>query len=154
VIDEKFGTPDLIAGVATGAIAHGVLVAEAMGLPFVYIRSSAKDHGRQNVIEGEVSKNQSCVVVEDLISTGQSSLKAVHALRESGVLVKGMISIFNYGFDIAAETFKSANCPVYSLSNYDVLISQALKHGYITQSDIENLKLWRSDPANWHVPVQ
>jgi orotate phosphoribosyltransferase len=94
VIDEKFGTPDLIAGVATGAIAHGVLVAEAMGLPFVYIRSAAKDHGRQNLIEGEVSRNQSCVVIEDLISTGQSSLKAVNALRENGVLVKGMISIF------------------------------------------------------------
>lgn len=149
VIDEKFGTPDVIAGVATGAIAHGVLVAEAMGLPFVYIRSSAKDHGRQNVIEGEVHKNQSCVVIEDLISTGQSSLKAVHALRESGVIVKGMISIFNYGFDIAADAFRNANCPVYSLSNYDYLIQQALKHGYIGQGDLDNLKLWRQDPSSW-----
>jgi orotate phosphoribosyltransferase len=149
VIDEKFGTPDIIAGVATGAIAHGVLVAEAMGLPFVYVRSSAKDHGRQNVVEGEVSKNQTCVVIEDLISTGQSSLKAVHALRESGVIVKGMISIFNYGFDIASDAFRNANCPVYTLSNYEILINQALKHGYINQADLDNLKLWRSDPANW-----
>lgn len=149
VIDEKFGTPDVIAGVATGAIAHGVLVAEALGLPFVYIRAAAKDHGRQNLIEGEVSKNQSCVVIEDLISTGQSSLKAVQALRESGVIVKGMISIFNYGFDVASEAFKTANCPVYSLSNYDVLINQALKHGYINQSDLESIKLWRKDPSNW-----
>lgn len=149
VIDEKFGTPDVIAGVATGAIAHGVLVAEALGLPFVYIRAAAKDHGRQNLIEGEVAKNQSCVVIEDLISTGQSSLKAVQALRESGVIVKGMISIFNYGFDVATEAFKTANCPIYSLSNYDVLINQALKHGYISQSDIESIKLWREDPSNW-----
>ncbi|HMT28648.1 MAG TPA: orotate phosphoribosyltransferase [Bacteroidia bacterium] len=149
VIDEKFGPPDVIAGVATGAIAHGVLVAEAMGLPFVYIRSAAKDHGRQNVIEGEVSKNQSCVVIEDLISTGQSSLKAVQALRESGVLVKGMISIFNYGFDIASEAFRIANCPTYSLSNYDTLINQALKHGYIGQGDLENLRQWRMNPSIW-----
>ncbi len=151
VIDEHFGSPDLIAGVATGAIAHGVLVAEALGLPFAYVRSSAKEHGRQNVIEGEVSKNQSCVVIEDLISTGQSSLKAVQALRESGVLVKGMISIFTYGFDIAGESFRSANCPCYSLSNYDVLVKQALDQGYINQRDVESLKLWRKDPAGWKV---
>lgn len=149
VIDEKFGPPDIIAGVATGAIAHGVLVAEAMGLPFVYVRSAAKDHGRQNVIEGEVSKNQSCVVIEDLISTGQSSLKAVQALRESGVLVKGMISIFNYGFDIATDAFRTANCPCYSLSNYEILINQALKHGYIGQGDLDNLQQWKTDPAGW-----
>jgi orotate phosphoribosyltransferase len=151
VIDEHFGSPDLIAGVATGAIAHGVLVAEALGLPFAYVRSSAKEHGRQNVIEGEVSKNQSCVVIEDLISTGQSSLKAVQALRESGVIVKGMISIFTYGFDIAGEAFRNANCPSYSLSNYDVLVKQALAQGYISQKDIESLKLWRKDPASWKV---
>jgi orotate phosphoribosyltransferase len=150
VIDEKFGTPDVIAGVATGAIAHGVLVAEALGLPFVYIRAAAKDHGRQNLIEGEVVKNQSCVVIEDLISTGQSSLKAVNALRENGVIVKGMISIFNYGFDVATDAFRLANCPIYSLSNYDVLIQQALKHGYINQTDLENIRLWRNDPENWN----
>lgn len=149
VIDEKFGPPDVIAGVATGAIAHGALVAEAMGLPFVYIRAAAKDHGRQNLIEGEVSRNQTCVVIEDLISTGQSSLKAVNALRENGVLVKGMISIFNYGFDIATESFRAANCPLYSLSNYEILIIQALKNGYINQSEVESLQKWRDDPASW-----
>jgi orotate phosphoribosyltransferase len=151
VIDEKFGTPDVIAGVATGAIAHGVLVAEAMGLPFVYVRPSAKEHGRKNLIEGEIHQNQTCVVIEDLISTGQSSLKAVQALRENGVIVKGMISIFSYGFDIANEAFRNANCPVYSLSNYDVLISQALKNGYINQPDLLSLKKWREDPANWKI---
>lgn len=151
VIDEHFGSPDMIAGVATGAIAHGVLVAEALGLPFTYVRSAAKEHGRQNVIEGEVSKNQTCVVIEDLISTGQSSLKAVQALREAGVIVKGMISIFSYGFDIAGEAFRSANCPCYSLSNYDVLVKQALNQGYINQKDVESLKLWRKDPASWKV---
>lgn len=151
VIDEKFGPPDMIAGVATGAIAHGALVAEAMGLPFVYVRSAAKEHGRQNVIEGEVHRNQSCVVIEDLISTGQSSLKAVQALRESGVLVKGMISIFNYGFDQAVESFRIANCPVYSLSNYDILVQQALKNGYINNQDSENLRKWRQEPATWKI---
>jgi len=149
VIDEKFGPPDVIAGVATGAIAHGVLVAEAMGLPFVYVRSAAKEHGRQNVIEGEVHRNQSCVVIEDLISTGQSSLKAVHALRESGVLVKGMISIFSYGFEISGDAFRTANCPVYSLSTYDVLVAQALKNGYINQQDMDKLQNWREDPEGW-----
>lgn len=151
MIDEKFGTPDVIAGVATGAIAHGVLVAEAMGLPFVYIRSSAKEHGRQNLIEGEIQPNQSCVVIEDLISTGMSSLKAVQALREHGVMVKGMVSIFTYGFDIATESFKSAGCPVYSLSNYDVLSDVALKHGYINSSDIAVLRKWRENPSGWSV---
>jgi len=149
VIDEKFGTPDFIAGVATGAIAHGVLVAEAMGLPFVYVRATPKDHGRKNRIEGEVMKNQSCVVIEDLVSTGQSSLSAVQALRDNDIIVKGLISIFNYGFDQAADAFRNANCPVYSLSNYDILIEQALKHGYVNQPDVDNLKLWREDPANW-----
>ena len=151
VIDEKFGTPDIIAGVATGAIAHGALVAEAMGLPFVYIRAAAKEHGRQNLIEGEVHRNQTCVVIEDLISTGQSSLKAVNALRESGVIVKGMISIFSYGFDVATEAFKAANCPIYSLSNYDILVSQAVKNNYINLADLESIKNWREDPANWQI---
>jgi orotate phosphoribosyltransferase len=150
VIDENFGPPDVIAGVATGAIAHGVLVAEAMGLPFVYVRPSAKEHGRQNMIEGEAKPNQTCVVIEDLISTGQSSLKAVQSLRDHGVIVKGMISIFNYGFDQATDAFRNANCPMYSLSNYDVLIREALEHGYISRADLESLKQWRKDPANWH----
>lgn len=154
LIDEKFGAPDVIAGVATGAIAHGALVAEAMGLPFVYVRSSPKDHGRQNLIEGEIHKTQSCVVIEDLISTGQSSLKAVQALRNEGVIVKGMISIFNYCFEIAAEAFRNANCPLYSLSNYDVLILQAVKSGYVGPEDLETLQEWKKDPASWNGSVK
>ncbi|HEX5003007.1 MAG TPA: orotate phosphoribosyltransferase [Bacteroidia bacterium] len=149
MIDEMFGYPDMIAGVATGAIAHGVLVAEALGLPFVYVRASAKEHGRQNLIEGEVHPNQSCVVIEDLISTGQSSLKAVQALREKDVLVKGMVSIFSYGFELASDSFRAANCPVYSLSNYDTLIDVAVKHGYINSDDQGLLREWRENPGNW-----
>lgn len=150
IVDEKFGAPDVIAGVATGAIAHGVLVAEALGLPFVYVRPSAKEHGRQNLIEGSINRNQSCVVIEDLISTGQSSLKAVQSLRDEGVLVKGMVAIFTYGFDIATEAFRQANCPCYALSNYDVLIKRAVEEGYITKKDLDNLQAWRKDPANWN----
>ncbi|MFN5323621.1 MAG: orotate phosphoribosyltransferase [Bacteroidota bacterium] len=149
LIDEKFGTPDMIAGVATGAIAQGALVAEAKGLPFVYVRPTPKDHGTKNQVEGEVKQNQTCVVVEDLISTGQSSLKAVHALREAGVVVKGMVSIFTYGFPQAADAFKSANCPMYSLSNYDVLIDRASVLGYITDKDLERLRVWRESPDKW-----
>lgn len=150
IIDEKFGTPDVIAGVATGAIAHGVLVAEALGLPFVYVRPSAKEHGRQNLIEGAINRNQSCVVIEDLISTGQSSLKAVQSLRDEGVLVKGMVAIFTYGFDVASEAFRQAGCPCYALSNYDVLITRAVEEGYITKKDVESLQAWRKDPAGWN----
>lgn len=149
IVDEKFGAPDVIAGVATGAIAHGVLVAEALGLPFVYVRPSAKDHGRQNLIEGSINRNQSCVVIEDLISTGQSSLKAVQSLRDEGVIVKGMVAIFTYGFDVATEAFRQANCPCYALSNYDVLIRRAVEEGYITKKDLDNLHAWRKDPAGW-----
>jgi orotate phosphoribosyltransferase len=148
-IDDKFGTPDIIAGVATGAIAHGVLVAEAMGLPFVYVRPSVKDHGRQNIIEGSVKENQSCVVIEDLISTGKSSLSAVNALRDRGLIVKGMVSVFTYGFPISVENFRNANCPVYSLSNYDVLIKEALKQGFIHPESEATLREWRADPKNW-----
>lgn len=149
IVDEKFGAPDVIAGVATGAIAHGVLVAEALGLPFVYVRPSAKDHGRQNLIEGSINRNQSCVVIEDLISTGQSSLKAVQSLRDEGVIVKGMVAIFTYGFDVATEAFRQANCPCYALSNYDVLIRRAVEEGYITKKDLDSLHAWRKDPAGW-----
>ncbi|MBK7887655.1 MAG: orotate phosphoribosyltransferase [Bacteroidetes bacterium] len=149
LIESKFGRPDLIAGVATAAIAPGVLVAEAMGLPFVYIRSSAKDHGRQNTIEGEVQANQSAVVIEDLISTGGSSLKAVHELRSNNVLVKGLVSIFTYGFDIANENFRKAACPVYSLSNYDHLLQQAIQSGYVRKADLPALEAWRKNPEKW-----
>jgi len=149
VIDDKFGTPDVIAGVATGAIAHGVLVAEAMGLPFIYVRPTVKEHGRNNIIEGVIKENQSCVVIEDLVSTGKSSLSAVNALRDKGFIVKGLVSIFNYGFNIAVENFRIANCPVYSLSDYNSLIEEAVKQGYIQQDSEENLREWRTNPEIW-----
>jgi len=149
LIESKFGRPDIIAGVATAAIAPGALVAEAMGLPFVYVRPSPKEHGRQNTIEGEVQANQSAVVIEDLISTGGSSLKAVEELRKSGVLVKGLVSIFSYGFETANENFKKAACPWYSLSNYDVLIKQAIATGYVRKEELPLLEAWRKRPESW-----
>jgi orotate phosphoribosyltransferase len=149
LIEDKFGRPDIIAGVATAAIAQGALVSEALGLPFVYVRSSAKDHGRQNTIEGEVAPGQTAVVIEDLVSTGGSSLKAVEELKKNGVIVKGLVSIFSYGFDTATENFKKAACPIYSLCNYEILLKQALDTGYIKEGDLEMLQDWRKDPANW-----
>jgi orotate phosphoribosyltransferase len=149
VIDEKFGRPDIIAGVATAAIAHGVLVAEAMGLPFVYVRPAAKEHGLKNQIEGEVKPGLTAVVIEDLISTGNSSIGAVMALRENKVVVKGMVSIFTYGFQYANENFKNSSCPVYSLSNYETLIKTALETGYIKEHDLNELRYWRENPSSW-----
>ena len=148
-IEKRFGKPELIAAVATAAIAQGVLVAEAMGLPFVYVRPSPKDHGRENQIEGEVRKEQSVVVIEDLISTGQSSLKAVDALREAGCNVKGMISIFTYGFEQTRRNFEDAQCPFVSLCNYSVLIKHALESDYIKSSEVETLELWHATPEQW-----
>lgn len=148
-IDEKFGRPDIIAGVATAAIAHGVLVAEAMGLPFVYVRPQAKEHGLKNQIEGEIKPGQTAVVIEDLISTGKSSLDAVKVLRENKVLVKGMVSIFTYGFQLAIENFKQAACPVYSLGNYETTIKTALVTGYIKEQDAIELRAWRENPGHW-----
>jgi len=149
LIEEKFGRPEVIAGVATGAIAQGALVAEAMGLPFVYIRSAPKEHGRQNLIEGEIQPKQSVVVIEDLISTGKSSLQAVSALREAGCDVKGMVSIFTYGFKAAAESFKKEKCRIYSLCNYDVLIEKAVQNKYVSEGDLKTLKAWRDAPDSW-----
>jgi len=149
LIEDKFGRPDLIAGVATAAIAQGALVSEAMGLPFVYVRSSAKDHGRKNTIEGEVKEGQTAVVIEDLVSTGGSSLKAVEELKANGVIVKGLVSIFSYGFDNATQSFKKAGCPFYCLSNYDVLIKTALANGYVQQDDLKLLKSWKESPSTW-----
>ncbi len=149
LIEDKFGRPDIIAGVATAAIAQGALVSEALGLPFVYVRSSAKDHGRQNTIEGEVKPNLTAVVIEDLVSTGGSSLKAVEELKKNGVIVKGLVSIFSYGFETATENFKKAACPFYSLCDYEILLKQALGTGNIKESDLEMLQEWRKDPANW-----
>jgi orotate phosphoribosyltransferase len=149
LIEDKFGRPDIIAGVATAAIAQGALVSEALGLPFVYVRSSAKDHGRQNTIEGEVAPGQTAVVIEDLVSTGGSSLKAVEELKKNGVIVKGLVSIFSYGFDTATDNFKKTACPFYSLCDYETLLKQALDTGYIKEADLSMLQDWRKDPANW-----
>lgn len=148
-IIAEFGKPDVIAGVATGAIAQGALVAEAMGLPFVYIRSSAKEHGMGNLIEGEIKKGQTVVVIEDLISTGQSSLKAVNALVAEGCVVKGMAAIFTYGFKTATDNFKKAKCKLITLSDYETLVKEAVRSNYVTEKDIKSLKEWRENPSEW-----
>jgi len=148
-IAENYGSPDVIAGVATGGIGHGVLVAQDLGLPFCYVRSEEKKHGLENKIEGYVEKGQSVVIIEDLISTGKSSLRVVDALRDAGLNVKGMVAIFSYGFDVAEKMFEDANCALITLSNYEALIKKANDIGYIKDKDIEFLKVWRQDPANW-----
>jgi orotate phosphoribosyltransferase len=150
-IMENFGKPDVIAGVATGGIAQGALVAQEMGLPFVYVRSEAKKHGLTNMIEGVVETGQSVVVIEDLISTGGSSLKAVEALREAGCEVKGMAAIFTYGFKTATDNFKKAKCKLVTLSNYDTMITQALQSNYVTDNDLKSLQAWRENPAEWGI---
>ncbi len=151
VISENFPKPDVIAGVATGGIALGALVAQEMGIPFVYVRPSAKGHGLQNQVEGHIEEGQNVVVIEDLISTGSSSLKAVEALKEAKCNVKGLVAIFNYGFDEATNNFKKGACPFFSLTTYDSLIKQGLKSNYITENDIETLKAWRENPAEWNI---
>ncbi len=148
-IQEKYPTVDVIAGVATGAIAHGVLVAQALNKPFVYVRSDAKKHGLENMVEGYLEKGQRVVVIEDLISTGGSSLKAVEALREAGTIIEGLLAIFSYGFPKAAENFATANCELNTLSNYQTLIEIAFETGYITDSEIHLLKKWRENPDGW-----
>ncbi|MGZ4056739.1 MAG: orotate phosphoribosyltransferase [Bacteroidia bacterium] len=148
-IMENFGKPDVIAGVATGGIAQGALVAQEMGLPFVYVRSEAKKHGLTNMIEGIVETGQSVVVIEDLVSTGGSSLKAVEALREAGCEVKGMAAIFTYGFKTAVDNFKKSKCKLIALSNYDTMIAQALQSNYVTDKDLKSLQAWRENPAEW-----
>ncbi|MEO6901470.1 MAG: orotate phosphoribosyltransferase [Bacteroidia bacterium] len=150
IITNTFGKPDIIAGVATGGIAQAALVAQQMGLPLVYIRSEAKKHGLTNLIEGVVEPGQSVVVIEDLISTGGSSLKAVEALREAGCEVKGMAAIFTYGFKAASENFKNANCKLVTLSDYETLIKQALESSFITEKDLVSLQKWRENPSNWN----
>lgn len=142
---------DVVAGVATAGIAHGALIADAMGLPYIYIRSQSKGHGLQNLIEGHINGGEKVLVVEDLISTGKSSIKAVEAVREAGCDVIGVISIFNYGFDKAVEAFDKAACPFYSLSNYEVLIEEALMKNYIREEDLEALKKWRQNPSEWMI---
>ncbi|HPS46773.1 MAG TPA: orotate phosphoribosyltransferase [Bacteroidales bacterium] len=148
-INEEFGVPDVIAGVATGGVPHGVLVAQEMGLPFVYVRQSEKSHGLENKIEGVIESGQSVVVIEDLISTGGSSLKAVEALKNAGCEVKGMAAIFTYGFDVADAVFNKAKCAVITLSNYEKLIEQAVKSGYVKENDLNTLAKWRENPDKW-----
>lgn len=146
---QNYGKPDVIAGVATGAIAHGVMVAQELGIPFIYVRASNKGHGRQNLIEGKVESGQSVVVIEDLISSGKSSLAAVNALREVGIDVKGMAAIFTYGFEAARQNFINADCELFTLGDYDSLIEQALAARYVSQNEAAILKDWRKDPSNW-----
>jgi orotate phosphoribosyltransferase len=148
-INEYYGEVDAVAGVATGAIAQGVLVAQEMGLPFAYVRASKKDHGMTNRVEGRIEKGQSVVVVEDLISTGGSSLSAVEALREAGCNVKGMVSIFTYDLDKARNNFEKANCQLVSLCDYHMLIRKAVEDGYIQEQDLEALIAWRENPEKW-----
>ncbi len=149
-IVEKYGKPDVIAGVATGAIAIGVLVAQELGVPFVYVRPEAKKHGRQNQIEGFLETGSNVVVVEDLISTGKSSLHAVEALNKAKVNVKGMIAIFTYGFDVATENFKKANVDLTTLSDYNHMLEQALTDNYINETELETLSAWRKSPSTWN----
>lgn len=149
MIMENFETPDAIAGVATGAIAQGALVADTMGLPYVYVRSTPKNHGLENLIEGNLRPGQKVVVIEDLISTGGSSLKAVEAIRAAGCEVIGMAAIFTYGFPVAAEAFNKAGVTLCTLSDYNSMLEAALETDYIKAEDIETLKEWRKDPANW-----
>jgi orotate phosphoribosyltransferase len=148
-IEKKFGKPDVIAGVATGAIGIGILVAESLGLPFVYVRPEPKKHGRLNQVEGYLQKGQNVIVVEDLISTGNSSLLAVEALKEAGANVKGMAAIFSYGFDVASDNFKKANVDLFTLSNYENLLPLAVAKRYITEEEEITLQEWRKSPSTW-----
>ncbi len=148
-IKAQYGEVDVIAGVATGAIAQGALVAEAMGLPFIYVRSASKKHGMENLVEGHFEPGQKVVVIEDLISTGGSSLKAVQALRTAGCEVLGMFAIFTYGFGVSVENFKENKCELTTLSHYDNLIELALETGYVKEEQVETLKKWRLAPSEW-----
>jgi orotate phosphoribosyltransferase len=149
VIKEKYPDAEVIAGVATGAIAIGALVAEVLGLPFIYIRSKPKGHGLENLIEGDLNPNQKVVIVEDLVSTGISSLNAAEAVNNFGGNVIGMVAIFTYSFQHAIDNFKKANIELTSLSRYQILIDTAVEIGEVTSDQIETLMKWREDPSNW-----
>jgi orotate phosphoribosyltransferase len=151
VVKKLYPETEIIAGVATGAIAHGALAADKLGLPFIYVRSEAKSHGLGNQIEGYYEKGQRVVVIEDLVSTGGSSLNAVRALREAGCDVLGMIAIFTYGFQKAIDGFTEEKCTLSTLSNYSTLVECAVKIGYIGESEVETLKKWRVDPSGWGI---
>ena len=149
IVKNHYKGANVIAGVATAGIPHGALVAEELGLPFIYVRSKAKQHGKKNQIEGHFEEGQSVVLVEDLISSGKSSLDAAATLKEAGMQVKGMVSIFTYGFDAANENFKNANCEYVPLCDYNTLLPEAIKSQYIEQADLSMLKQWRENPAMW-----
>lgn len=148
-IEQTYGKPDAIAGVATGAIGIGVLVAEYLGLPFVYVRPEPKAHGRKNQIEGYIEKGQSAIVIEDLISTGKSSMLAVEALRNSGVVVKGMVALFTYEFEASRKLFEKERVDLNTVSSYDFLLKQALQKKYINEEELLLLKQWRLSPDTW-----
>lgn len=150
IVENTYGKPDVIAGVATGAIAIGVLVAQELGVPFVYVRPEPKKHGRKNQIEGYLDKGQNVVVIEDLISTGKSSLNAVEALKEAGANVKGMLAIFSYEFDIATKNFTDKNVNLTTLSNYSHLLEQAVDSQYISEKELQTLQDWRANPSQWN----
>ena len=149
VIKEKYPDAEVIAGVATGAIAHGVLVADKLGLPFIYVRSKPKGHGLENLIEGDLKPGQKVVIIEDLVSTGVSSLKTAEAINSFGGDVQGMLAIFTYNFPHAKENFKKAKIELTTLSRYQILIDLALEMGEISKEEVESLMEWREDPANW-----
>lgn len=149
LLSGTFSAFDAVAGVATAGIPHGALLADRLGLPFVYVRSKAKAHGRQNRIEGQITKGQRILVIEDLISTGGSSIQAVDALREAQTSVVGVAAIFTYGFDKAERTFAEANCSIRTLSNYSVLLTEALEQNYISNEEKETLEAWRQSPSTW-----
>jgi orotate phosphoribosyltransferase len=151
LIKKTYPQAEIIAGVATGAISHGALAADKLDLPFIYVRSGAKEHGLGNQIEGYYREGQKVVVIEDLISTGGSSLNAFRALKDAGCIVLGMVAIFTYEFNKAAEGFAAEGCQLDTLCTYSILIETAVKTGYITASDVATLKNWRSDPANWGI---
>lgn len=150
LVAENFADADAVAGVATGAIPQGALVADALNLPFVYVRSKPKDHGLENLIEGELRPGMKVVVIEDLISTGGSSLKAVEAIRKNGCEVLGMVAAYTYGFDIARKAFEEANVQLITLTNYEAVVSEAVRIGYIKPEEVDLLNDWRKDPANWN----
>jgi len=149
LVREKYSQVDVIAGVATGAIAQGAMIADELGLPFIYIRSSPKGHGMENLVEGDLKSGQKVVIIEDLISTGGSSLKAVEAVRNGGGEVLGMMAIFTYGFPVAAKQFQVANVELTTLSNYEAVLNHLLKTEFIGKEEMETLKEWRKDPASW-----
>ena len=149
LINENFSDTTAIAGVATGGIPHGALVADYLNLPFVYVRSVPKDHGLENLIEGELKPGSKVAIIEDLVSTGGSSIKAIQAIRNFGCEVTGMLAIFTHGFPVAEKLFRDAETTLITLSNYNAVIEEAARINYINEADIAILKEWRKDPANW-----